>query len=1011
VNETDYKLNEELASLRARVVELEKSQTRQKQTEQVLQETQALLASFYNSAPMMMGLVEVFDQDIRHLSDNLAAARFFGWQVEELRGKLASELGVAPQHLQEWLYYYRESERLNQPVRFEYSHQTPQGLVWLAATVSPVADQTTSNAGFSAESLGGDRSTTGLASDPQILAGQTEKPKRFCYIVEDITRRKQIEEQLKASEEKYKLLFQIYPLGIAISDENGKFVEVNPASEQILDRSAAELTNRSVGDIDWQLIRPDGTPLPPEERAAVRALREQRRIAGVEQGLVKADGTVTWLNVTAAPLPLKGYGVAVAYTDITRLKQAEEARRKLAQEQAAQEQMASILESVTDAFFALDHDWKVTYLNQQTEVLLEKKREELLGHNLWEVFPEAVGSTFYRQYHRALQEGMAVTFEEYYPPLASWFEVHAYPSKQEQGGLSIYFQNINERKHTEKMLRRWAEIFEHTSHGLIVTRLGDSRPEMVNPAYLKMHGYASMEELTEQPIEQTVASEEWPKVRRALEEVMEQGYGAFETIKVRKDGSRFPVWAELNVVRDAQGQPDYLIGNLQDITARKQISDQLRESEARFRALFEYAAVGIAQVGLDGSWQLVNERLCQIVGYTRPELLALTFQDITYAIDLQADMGLVQQLLAGERESYSLEKRYIRKDGTLVWIYLMVALVRDREGKPDFFISVVEDINQRKQTEEALRQSEENQRVLAKQLEIRADELEERVQERTRKLEEANRYKSQFLSQMSHELRTPLNSIMGFTTLLLQELPGPLNAEQKYQLGLVKGSAEQLLALISGLLDLARIESGKVTVKIKDFNPYTLIRQLVESVRPLAQNKDLRLGLILEQIENEENPTLHTDETKFKQILLNLLSNAIKFTDSGEVTVRASWLKGEAVREAYDRAIERWLPAVRVKNHGSNSNSLEHVKSNTQLLKVEVIDSGIGIAASKLSQLFEEFGQLEEAGKRRQGGSGLGLAVTRRLAELLGGWLEVKSQPGTGSTFTVYLPISADLTD
>lgn len=157
-----------------------------------------------------------------------------------------------------------------------------------------------------------------LVRDPQ---GQ---PLYFIAQIQDITQRKRAEESLRASEEKYKVLFQIYPLGISITDEAGNILEVNKASEQILGISPKELTNRTMDAQEWKVIRPDGTPMPPEEFASVRALKEQRIIQNVESGLVKGEQGITWINVNAAPIPIKGYGVALAYTDITEHKQAEE---------------------------------------------------------------------------------------------------------------------------------------------------------------------------------------------------------------------------------------------------------------------------------------------------------------------------------------------------------------------------------------------------------------------------------------------------------------------------------------------------------------------------------------------------------------------------------------------------------------------------------------------------------------------------------------------------------------
>ena len=191
----------------------------------------------------------------------------------------------------------------------------------------------------------------------------------------------------------------------------------------------------------------------------------------------------------------------------------------------------------------------------------------------------------------------------------------------------------------------------------------------------------------------------------------------WETVEIsilHRDGSvRTVLWNSATVFAADGRTPVATIAQGQDITERKQAELALRDSEERFRATFEQAAVGIAQVGLDGRWLRVNQRLCEIVGYERAELLQCTFQDVTHPEDLNIDLAFVRQVLAGEIQNYSMVKRYIRKDRSLVWVNLTVGLVRTEAGAPKYFVSVVEDITERKQVEVALRESEKRFRSLA----------------------------------------------------------------------------------------------------------------------------------------------------------------------------------------------------------------------------------------------------------------------------------------------------------
>lgn len=247
--------------------------------------------------------------------------------------------------------------------------------------------------------------------------------------------------------------------------------------------------------------------------------------------------------------------------------------------------------------------------------------------------------------------------------------------------------------------------------------------------------------------------------------------------------------------------------------------------------------------------------------------------------------------------------------------------------------------------------------------------LENRVKERTAELavakeaaEAADRLKSAFLATMSHELRTPLNSIIGFTGILRQELPGPLNEEQKKQMEMVAGSAEHLLALINDVLDISKIEAGQMNISAEPFDPCEALRNAVRTARPLAGKK----GLALEEYCEGEGP-MTGDRRRFEQVALNLLSNAVKFTDRG--LVRASCV----------------------------------IKDGTVTLKVS--DTGIGIKPEDMDKIFKPFRQVDTGTSRQYEGTGLGLSICRKLAELMGGEITAESEYGKGSTFTVRLPL------
>jgi signal transduction histidine kinase len=244
---------------------------------------------------------------------------------------------------------------------------------------------------------------------------------------------------------------------------------------------------------------------------------------------------------------------------------------------------------------------------------------------------------------------------------------------------------------------------------------------------------------------------------------------------------------------------------------------------------------------------------------------------------------------------------------------------------------------------------------------VRRNEL---LQRQHLELEQASQLKSQFLANMSHEFRTPLNAILGYTSMLLQGVSGDMTAAQKNKMTRVDSNARHLLSIINDILDISRIEAGKMPLHLEDFELPGLISELLAEVEPLIQKARLQTLTELPL----DLPLLHSDRQKVKQIVLNLLTNAIKFTPQGTVKVEVT--PDEERRE----------------------------------MRIAVQDTGIGIAAQDHEKVFEDFRQADNSVTREYGGAGLGLAICRRLAKMLDGRIELESELGRGSTFTLVVP-------
>jgi PAS domain S-box-containing protein len=286
-----------------------------------------------------------------------------------------------------------------------------------------------------------------------------------------------------------------------------------------------------------------------------------------------------------------------------------------------------------------------------------------------------------------------------------------------------------------------------------------------------------------------------------------------------------------------------------DNQQRRRMKRAPREREQRFRATVELAPVGIAHVGVDGHWLWVNQRLCDIVGYSRDELLAHTFEDITYAGDVELDLSFTQRMLAGELETYGMEKRYVRRDGTLIWVQLTVSLVRDAAGRPNYFISIVQDISDRKHVEEE---------------------------------------REQILSMVSHELKTPLTSLKARAHLLQRSLTTIVGVRQVPHVAEMELAIGRIERMLNDLLDLTRMERGTLELHLQRCDLVALCREAADE-QMAASGRMVTFDLPDEQV------MVEADGGRIAQVLANLLTNATKYSPEDRAVVVALHLEdGEA---------------------------------------------------------------------------------------------------------------------
>ncbi|MCV3213263.1 PAS domain S-box protein [Plectonema radiosum NIES-515] len=398
--------------IRRNLIELASIKTDYKQAKEALHQSECTLRSFFDSAPMMMGTVELRYDDIRHIYDNAASAKFFGVTPEAMKNRFASNMGVPQKYVRQWINYYHQAEKTRSPVSFEYLHETGDAKKWLRATVSSIA-------------------------------ACCHNPQRFAYVIEDITERKQAE----------------------------------------------------------------------KERLQI-----------------------------------------------------------LAREQATQNRITNIFESIADGFFALDHEWRFTYINKQAEPLLQRSKEELLGKNIWDEFPDAVDSKFYREYHSSVTQQISVQFEEFYPPFDTWFAVHAYPSKE---GLYVYFKDITKRKQAEQQIREQAALLDISTDAIVVRDLSN-KILLWNKSAEKLYGWKAEEAMCLNINQFDNESLPQPEI---FQTVLKDNSWQGELQKYTKSGKQIIVESRWTLVRDEHQKAKSILVVDTDITQKKQIETQILRAQ------------------------------------------------------------------------------------------------------------------------------------------------------------------------------------------------------------------------------------------------------------------------------------------------------------------------------------------------------------------------------------------------------------------------------------------------
>ena len=821
---------------------------------------------------------------------------------------------------------------------------------------------------------------------------------------EVITERKQAEEKLRESQELFRALFNLSPVAYSLARlSDHKIVEVNPACENLFEYTKNEVVGKRTTDLDFWVDQ-------NELQKATEKFKSDGRLHNFEFAYKTKSGVFGWAITSANVIEQAGGKYVIsAFVNITERKRAE----------AQIEYQANLLKHINDAVIAVDNQFHITAWNHAAEIMYGWSAEEALGNLSTNVIWSEMTVEERQEILRQLREFGMYRNEiiqhrkDGQPIYVEASTITLYDKDKQVTGLLSVNRDITERKQAENALRNSQEqmsgIF-NSAMDAIISIDTDQRIVIFNPAAEKMF-HLSQSEAIGKPLECLIPQRFRTSHASLIQHFAQTGVtnrtmGLLGTIYgLRKDEGEFPIEASISKT-DLSGK-ELLTVILRDITERKRAEAKIQQQLEHLNSLRAIDTAISSSFDIHVTLDIVLQQVLAQLGVDAAAILLLNpqLQKIEYAASRGFRSNALQHTQLQLNEGYAGRAVHERKT-----IYIPALLKADgklaevmRSAQEEFVdyygtpliskdgIKGVLEIYHRS----ALHPDPEwlvFLETLAGQAAIAIDnaqlfdglqranaELEQRVAQRTAELnqtnvelEHANRAKDEFLATMSHELRTPLNSILGLSETLLEQRHDPLSEYQQRYLRTIEASGSHLLELINDILDLSKIDAGKFDYYPQLIGVDDLCRSSLTFVKEQATRKSITLTYQLETTVSK----MYADPRRLKQILINLLTNAVKFTpEHGQVILQV----------AADAEQER--------------------------IQFSVIDNGIGIAPENLKKLFQPFVQIDSRLTREYEGSGLGLALVQKLTDLQGGSVDVESEVGQGSRFTINLPVGQALPD
>ena len=629
----------------------------------------------------------------------------------------------------------------------------------------------------------------------------------------------------------------------------------------------------------------------------------------------------------------------------------QELRKRQAGLEESKTRIQAVVDNAADGIITLDESGNIESFNGAAERIFGEKADRLIGSNLRRLIaqpqPDSSAGDYAIEYFVLNPDAKLKTYQQETVGLRSdgtKFPMELAISEMRLANQHLFVaicRDVGGRKQAEETLRKQAQMLDLANDTIAVLDL-NGVISYWNLGAKWLYGWRKSQAIGKNIHE--LLHTEWPQPFEEIHKVFfERGYWQGELVRIKEDGTKITVASRWTLQRDEQDKPLAILEISNDISDRKRSESALAESAQRFRDTFEQAAVGMAQASVDGKLLLVNQKLCEIVGYSRQELMAKKFQDITLGEDLGNELELLGQLLARKIDNYCIEKRYVCKDGELVWVNLTVSLLQEQNGT-QLLMGVVEDIRERKQAEESLRLRAEELRWTANSLAQTTSVLRKRNQEL-----------DQFAYVVSHDLKAPLRAIANLSSWIEEDLSDSMTEDTLHQMNLLRGRVHRMESLIEGLLQYSRV--GRIQLASETVKVGKLLAEIIDSLAPPSGFEvKVEPGM----------PTFVTERLPLQQVFSNLISNAIKHNRNESGYVNISFKELETFYE------------------------------------FAVADDGPGIAPQYHDKVFVIFQTLEARDKVEN--TGIGLSLVKKIVESQGGTISLESAEGEGAIFRFTWP-------